>query len=226
VNSFWRVVGAVLARDVRAEWRRKDIFTTIVMFGLLTVMVFVFAFDPARHERADVVPGTLWASFLFAGILGLNRSASRDSQDDQISGVVTSPADRGALYLGKTLSNLLFMVIGEAIVLVAVAFFFDLDGRHLAPEFFALLVLGTLGFIGVGTIFALVSQKTRMQEVMTPILLLPVILPLLRAVIEGTKIVFDPTGNDGLGSWIQLAAGYDVIFLIAGFLLYGFVLED
>ena len=106
--SFWRIVGAVLSRDLRAEWRRKDIFTTIVMFGLLTVVVFVFAFDPARHAREEVVPGCLWTAFFFAGILGLNRSAARDGLDDQISGLVTSPADRGALYLGKLLYDTLF----------------------------------------------------------------------------------------------------------------------
>lgn len=226
MKGFFGIVAAVLARDVRAEWRRKDIFTTIVMFGLLTVTVFVFAFDPARQAREDIVPGTLWTAFIFAGILGLNRSAGRDSQDDQISGVVTSPADRGALYFGKVLSNLVFMVVGEAVVLIASAFMFDLDARHLTGMFFLLMALGTLGFIGVGTIFALVSQKTRMQEVMTPILLLPVITPLLRCVIEGTKIIFTPEGNDGLLPWIQLAAGYDIMFLTAGFLLYGFVLED
>lgn len=226
MNSFGRVVGAVIRRDVRAEWRRKDIFTTIVMFALLTVTVFVFAFDPARQLREDVVPGTLWTAFLFAGILGLNRSAGRDGQDDQISGVVTSPADRGALYLGKVLSNLVFMVIGELVVLVASAFMFDLDGRHLTGMFFLLLALGTLGFMGVGTVFALVSQKTRMQEVMTPILLLPVITPLLIGVVEGTKIIFTPGGNEGLSEWVQLVAIYDAIFLTAGFLLYGSVLED
>lgn len=226
MTAFWGIVAAVLARDVRAEWRRKDIFTTIVMFGLLTVVVFVFAFDPTRHTREDVVPGTLWTAFYFAGILGLNRSAGRDGQDDQISGVVTSPADRGALYFGKILSNLVFMGIGEIVILLFAILFFDLDGRHLTGPFFLLMMLGTIGFLAVGTVFAVVGQKTRLREVMLPVLLLPVLTPLLLGAVEGTAIILTPGADEGLGDWIQLVAVFDVIFLTAGFLLYGYVLED
>ena len=139
--SFWRVVKAVLARDVLAEWRRKDIFTTFVMFGLLTVVVFIFAFDPSRHERQDVVPGALWTAFFFAGILGLNRSAGRDSQDDFLHGLITSPADRGAMYFGKLIAHLVFMGVGEAVILALAVAFFNLDGRHLTPAFFLILLL-------------------------------------------------------------------------------------
>lgn len=224
--SFWRVVKAVLARDVIAEWRQKDIFTTFVMFGLLTVVVFVFAFDPSRHERQDVVPGALWTAFFFAGILGLNRSAGRDSQDDFLHGLITSPADRGAMYFGKLIAHLVFMGVGELVILALSIVFFDLDGRHLTPEFFLILVLGTIGYLAVGTIFAVVGQKTRLREVMLPVLLLPVLTPVLLGAVEGTAIIFTPGGNEGLWSWIQLLAAFDVMFITAGFLLYGLVLED
>lgn len=224
--SFWRVVQAVLARDVLAEWRRKDIFTTFVMFGLLTVVVFVFAFDPNRHAREDVVPGALWTAFFFAGILGLNRSAGRDSQDDFLHGLITSPADRGAMYFGKLTAHLVFMGVGELVILALSIVFFDLDGRHLTPEFFLILVLGTLGYLAVGTVFAVVGQKTRLQEVMLPVLLLPVLTPLLLAVVEGTAIIFTPETNEGLWHWIQLMVAFDVMFVTAGFLVYGLVLED
>lgn len=224
--SFWRVIGAVLTRDVLAEWRRKDIFTTFVMFGLLTVVVFVFAFDPTRHERQDVVPGALWTAFFFAGILGLNRSAGRDGQDDQLHGLITSPADRGALYFGKLIAHLVFMGVGELVILALSIVFFDLDGRHLTPAFFAIMVLGTIGYLSVGTVFAVVGQKTRLREVMLPVLLLPVLTPLLMAAVEGTAIIFTPGPNEGLGHWIQLMAGFDIMFMTAGFLVYGLVLED
>lgn len=226
MSSFTRIVGAVLARDVRAEWRRKDIFTTIVMFGLLTVVVFVFSFDPARHAREEVVPGALWTAFFFAGILGLNRSAARDGQDDQVAGLITSPADRGALYFGKLLAHLVFLLVGEAVILPLVVVWFDLGGRHLTGPFFLLIALGTLGFLAVGSVFAVVGQKTRLREVMLPVLLLPVLLPLLLACVEGTTIVLTPDTTEGLWDWVRLAAGFDAMYLVAGFLLYGFVLED
>jgi heme exporter protein B len=226
MRPFSRIVAAVLARDVRAEWRRKDIFTTIVMFGLLTVVVFVFSFDPARHSRGEVVPGALWTAIFFAGILGLNRSAARDGQDDQIAGLITSPADRGALYFGKLLAHLVFLLVGEAVILPLIIVWFDLGQQHLTAPFFLLLGLGTLGFLSVGSVFAVVGQKTRLREVMLPVLLLPVLLPLLLACVEGTAIVLTVGTSDGLWAWVRLATGFDVMYLVAGFLVYGFVLED
>jgi len=224
--NFWRVIRAVLARDVLAEWRRKDIFTTFVMFGLLTVVVFVFAFDPTRHVREDIVPGALWTAFFFAGILGLNRSAGRDGQDDQLHGLITSPADRGALYFGKLIAHFVFMGVGELVILALSIVFFDLDGRHLTPEFFAILILGTIGYLAVGTVFAVVGQKTRLREVMLPVLLLPVLTPLLMAAVEGTAIILTPGPDVGLGHWMQLMIAFDIMFMTAGFLVYGLVLED
>ena len=172
------------------------------------------------------MPGALWTAFFFAGILGLNRSAGRDSQDDFLHGLITSPADRGAMYFGKLTAHLVFMGVGELVILALSIVFFDLDGRHLTPEFFLILLLGTLGYLAVGTVFAVVGQKTRLREVMLPVLLLPVLTPLLLAVVEGTAIIFTPGTNEGLWSWIQLMAAFDIMFMTAGFLVYGLVLED
>ncbi len=224
--KFWRVTRAVLRRDILAEWRRKEIFITIAMFGLLTVVTFVFAFDPARHAREEILPGSLWTAIFFAGMLGLNRSASKDASDGGLDALISSPADRGALYLGKLASHALFMLVGEAVILVFVIAWFDLDGRHLRWPLFALLLLGTAGFLAVGTIFAVVGQKSRLREVMLPVLLIPVLTPLILAVVEGTAIVLTPGGDRGLQAWMQLAIGFDVLFVAAAFLLYGFVLED
>ncbi len=226
MRVFWEVTGAVFRRDLSAEWRQKDVLTTVIMFGLLTVVTFVFAFDPARHAREDVVPGCLWTAYLFAGMLGLGRSAARDSQDGGTIGLLLSPADRGAVYLGKFLSHSLFMAAGEAVVLIFSVVWFDLDQRHLTPWFFLVLLLGTLGFVAVGTVFAVVSQKSRLREVMLPVLLLPILAPMVMAAVEATTIILTPGGNEGLSAWLRLLSGFDFIFVVAGFLLYGFVLEE
>jgi heme exporter protein B len=226
VRAFLQVTRAVLRRDLSAEWRQKDVLTTVIMFGLLTVVTFVFAFDPARHAREDVVPGCLWTAYLFAGMLGLGRSAARDAQDGGTIGLLLSPADRGAIYLGKFLSHTVFMVAGEAVVLLFSIVWFDLDQRHLTPWFFLVLFLGTLGFVAVGTVFSVISQKSRLREVMLPVLLLPVLAPMVMAAVEATALILTPGGNEGLGSWLKLLVGFDLIFAVAGFLLYGFVLEE
>jgi heme exporter protein B len=213
-------------KDLSAEWRRKDVLTSVVMFGLITVVTFVFAFDPARHAREDIVPGCLWAAYLFAGILGLTRSAAKDSQDGGTQALLVSPADRGALYLGKLAALALFTLVGEAIVLLFAILWFDLGARHLTPAFFLIIALGTLGFVSVGTVFAAVSQKTRLREVMLPLLLLPVLSPIVMAAVEGTALVLSPAGTRGLGSWLQILAAFDIVFVTLGFLVYGYVLEE
>ncbi len=224
--SFWRVAHAVLRKDLSAEWRRKEVLTSIVMFGLLTVVTFVFAFDPSRHAREDVVPGCLWTAYLFAGMLGLSRSAAKDSQDGGMQALLVSPADRGAIYLGKLLSHAIFMVVGEVIVLLFAVLWFDLGSRQLTPAFFAFIVLGTLGFVAVGTVFAAVSQKTRLKEVMLPLLLLPVLSPIVMAAVEGTALVMSPEGPRGMKSWLQILVAFDIVFTTLGFLVYGYVLEE
>lgn len=221
-----RIVRAVLARDLLTEWRRKETVTTIVLFALLTVVTFVFSMDPARHDRADVLPAMLWTAFFFAGMLGLNRSAARDSGDGTLLGIVLSPVDRGWLYVGKLLSHAAFMLIGEAVVLLFTILWFDLDGRHLTPAFFSLLLLGTLGFLSVGNVFAVVGQKSKLREVMLPVLLLPVLSPLILGVAEATTLVLSEGSSEDLAQWIRLVVGFDILFLTVGFLVYGYVLED
>lgn len=226
MTRFWQVVGAIFRRDLSAEWRQKDVLTTVVMFGLLTVVTFVFAFDPARHAREEIVPGCLWTAYLFAGMLGLGRSAARDAQDGGTVGLLLSPADRGAVYLGKLFSHASFMIAGELVVLLFAIVWFDLDERHLTVPFFSIIALGTIGFVAVGTVFAVISQKSRLREVMLPVLLLPVLAPMVMAAVEGTALVLTPDAKESLGPWINLLVGFDVVFAVAGFLLYGFVLEE
>jgi heme exporter protein B len=216
---------AVLARELRAEWRRRETVTTIVLFALLTLVTFVFSFDPARHPREVVLPGALWTAVFFAGMLGLNRSAARDAADGGLLGVVLSPADRGLLYLAKLCAQLVFLSLAEAVLLVFAVLWFDLDGRHLRPAFFALLGLGSIGFLSVGTVFAVIGQKTRLREVMLPVLLLPVLSPLILGLAEGTAIVLAGS-QTALRPWFSLVGAFDLMFLTAGFLLYGFVLEE
>jgi heme exporter protein B len=225
VKTFWRVVGAVLRRDLRAELRRKEILITIGMFGLLTVVTFSFGFDTTEN-REDVLPGVMWTAFFFAGMLGLNRSAARDTIDGLLTGLRVSPADRGAVYVGKLLAHLVFMGLGELFVLVFLIGLFDLDQRHLQPQLFLLILVGTIGFLAVGTVFAVIGQKTRLREVMLPVLLLPILLPLVTSLVEGTALLLDPQAEGSLRDWLAIAVPFDVVFVAAGFLLYGYVLED
>lgn len=224
--SFWRVVAAVTTRDLRAEWRGREVLSTLALFSLLTVVVFVFSFDPSRHAREMVVPGTLWTSLYFAGLLGFSRSADRDARGGMLEQLRLSPADRGAVYVGKCLSHSVFLLAALVVVLPLMAVWFDLDGRHLTGPFFLLVALGLVAFVAVGTLFALVSSKSRLREVMLPVLLLPVLTPVVRAAVEGCALVISEGPWREVAEWVKVLAAFDGLFLVAGFLLYGHALEE
>jgi heme exporter protein B len=224
--SAWTLIRAVAYRDLRAELRNPETLLTIVLFALLTVFTFGFSFDTARTPREQVLPGILWTAFFFAGMLGLNRSAARDQADGVLTGIAMSPADRGWLYFAKILSHFVFMLVGEVVVLLLCIVWWNLRGEHLTGSFFLLLLLGTIGFLAVGIIFGVIGQKSRLKEVMLPVLLLPALFPIIVSVTQGMGLILAGDTSDKLLPWLQIVAFYDILFLGAGFLLYGLTLED
>ena len=216
---------ALVLKDVAIEMRRKESVASMMMFGLLVIVVFNFAFEPAGAERDLVAPGVLWVALTFAGIIGLNRTLAIDLDNDVMQGLLLAPVSRGGLYVGKVLSNFLFMLLADTVVLVLFVVFYDLplDGRLLWIALIA--VLGTLGFAVVGTILAAISAATRMREVMLPVLQIPLTLPMIMSAVGATALVL---GEDraGLGTWMNLLIGFDIIFFVISYLVFDYVVEE
>ncbi len=221
---FWSAVWAIFWKDVRAEFRTKDILTGMLVFAILAVLVFNFAFDLRVERPQTVIPGVMWVAIVFAGMLGLNRSFILEQDRGSLAGILLAPVDRSAIYAGKVLGNLVFMITVEVILLPVIVILFNVN--VLMPSVLFFVLLGTVGFAIVGTIFSAIAVNTRAREVMLPVLLLPVMVPVLIAAVKGTAGILDgETLAEQMGA-LRLLIAFDVIFLGMAFLTFDFVLEE
>ena len=219
-------IRALLWREVRGELRGREIVPIVVVFGLLILVIMNFAFEPSSEEAKLLAPGVLWVALAFSGILGVSRAASRDEENGALDGLLAAPIDRGTLYLGKMLSNLLFMLLAELVLIPVFLVLYDMATLENLAGMLPVVALGTIGFVAVGTIFAAVAASTRMREMLLPIVFLPVSVPILLAAVEATAIVLRGEETRYLFSWIRILLVADFIFLVLSYLLFEYVLED
>jgi heme exporter protein B len=217
---------AIFRKDLLAERRTKDVSVAILLFGFTVAVAFAFAFDPTSDEARRIAGGLLWLAFLFASLLGLNRSFARETANDCLQGLRLMPVDLGSIYLGKLLSNLLFMLAAELVLLPVFNIFFNLNLFERPGWLALILLLGTWGVASLGTIFSAVSANTRMRELMLPMLLLPLTIPVLIAAIESTTILLSGLPMREAELWIKLLAGFDVIFTVLAWLLFDSVVQE
>ena len=187
-TAFWRAVWAVLWKDLAAELRSREVLSAMFVFALLVLVIFNFALDLAPKARLDATPGVLWVTLTFAGTLGLNRSMAMEKDRGCLDGLLLAPVDRSAIYFGKMLSNWLLMLLVAAVVLPLYSAFYNLN--LMRPGLLLVVLLGSLGYIGVGTLLATMSVQARTREMLLPILLFPVVLPAAGCCKErpGTKL--------------------------------------
>jgi heme exporter protein B len=222
--NFWKAVGAIVWKDVRAELRTKDIFSSMFVFAVLSVLVFSFSFELRVPDMKMVVPGIIWVAISFAGTLGLNRAFVIEQDKGSLAGLLLAPVDRAAIYFGKMFGNLIFIFVVEIILLPLVMIFFNLS--LLTWQNILVLFLGTYGFAAVGTVFSAMAVNTRAREVMLPILLFPVLLPVLVAGVKMTGALIDGESLSSVANWLQLVAVYDAGFTVVAYLTFGFVVEE
>lgn len=219
-----QAIAAVVQKDIIAELRTKETLSTMLIFVLLAVFIFNFAFDLRVDNVRAVVPGVMWVAFIFAGVLGLNRSFIQEADKGCLDGLLMTPVDRSVIYFGKMMGNLIFMLVIDAIALPVFSVLFNL--MLVRWDIILIVILGTLGFAGVGTLFAAMTANTRAREVMLPLLLFPVALPLVLAAVKATAGVLDGVPLGDLMQWVNLLIGYDIIFLTVAFLTFDYVVES
>lgn len=220
-NSFDKVL-IILWKDVLSELRMKDIATSVIVFALLVIVVFNFAFEPGKIEL--VASGVLWVAFAFAGVLALNRSFTMEKERNCLEGLILCPVNREVIYLGKMLAALTFMLIVEAIILPVFSIFFNLP--IFMPKLVVIAVLATIGFASVGTLFSAIAVNTKAREIMLPILFLPIVSPVVIAAAQASGIVLQGGSWGNLWPWLQIIAAFDIIFLVVSALLFEFIIEE
>jgi heme exporter protein B len=219
-------IWAVFRKDLLIELRTKDSLNAMLFFGFVVLVVFNFALEAARDSIREVVPGVLWVAFVFAGTLGLNRMFASEKENSCLQGLLMVPMDRGILFLGKMLAASVFMLIAEVVIFIFSLVFFNLTVWGEIPYLAVVFVIGTLGFTAVGTILSAIAVNTRMREVLLPLILFPVVLPILVNAVEATNIILNTADYRALKLPLTIMSVFTVVFGTLAYLLFDFVLED
>jgi len=216
---------AVLWKDLLTEWRSRDRAIAMLLFSMLMVVIFHFSLPGgATTATRTYAPGLLWVAYVFAALLGLGRSFAIELENDAIEGLARAPVDRGWVLLGKTIANLLILGFVQAVTACIFALVFEMNLLPIALELIGVVALGSLGLCSVGTFFAAVAVRTRLREVMLPLLALPFYTPVLIAASRATNALFE-TGSVAFEP-IQFLIVTDASYLIVSFILSDFVLDE
>jgi heme exporter protein B len=224
VGRYWRKVWLIMAKDLRIELRAKEIIVVMAAFSVLAVIIFGMAYDLRVPQPTMVAPGVLWGVLLFSGTLGLNRSFSAEADRQTLMALLLAPIDRSALYLGKFLANLFFLLLMTVVLLPVILFIFDVNLFRF--WIIGALALGIIGYVGVGTLFAALTATIRARESMLPILLLPVMAPVFMAGLKVTEQVLDGRDWSNFQNWLGMLTAFDLIFLTAAFLVFDLIWEE
>ncbi len=223
--TFARRAWIVLWKDLLTERRSKESLNALFFFALLLLFLFEFALGPDRERLAAALPGLLWLGFVLAGLLGLGRTFVAERENDCWEGLVLTPGDKGAIYLGKFAVNFLLMAVVEVLLLALFGIFYNVDlWASLAP-LSVIMVLGTVGLAAVGTLFGAMTAQVRARELLFPLLLLPVQVPVLLGTVKATEAVLQGLALAEVGHWLKLLAAADLVYLVVGVLTFEFVLE-
>lgn len=223
-NNFMRAMFAVVQKDLAAEFRSRELLSAMLVFAILVILIFNFALELDIKVRQSVTAGVLWTTFAFAGTLGLNRSMAVEKDRGCLDGLLLAPVDRAAIYFGKVISNLAFMMIVEAIVLPIYSFLYNINLFN--PGLLLVVLLGSIGYTAVGTLLASMAVQARTRDVLLPILLFPVAIPVLLASVKASGGFLAGAELTEIMPSLNLLLVYDVIFISLAFMVFDSVVEE
>ena len=223
-SSFIQAVAAIVWKDLTAEYRSREMLSAMLVFSLLVILLFNFALELDAATRANVTSGVLWTTFIFAGTLGLNRSMAVEKDRGCLDGLLLAPVDRTAIYFGKAIGNLVFMLVVAAIVLPVFTILYNVNLLRL--DLLLVILLGSIGYVAVGTLLSAMSVQTRTRDVLLPILLFPVIIPVLVAAVKASSGFLQGLEMNEIQPWLTLLVTYDIIFTAVAFMVFDYVVEE
>jgi heme exporter protein B len=229
----WRRVTDILfaawliaRKDLSIEFRTRSAFFSAVVFALLGLVIFYYAWDPTAVTATDLAPGVLWVIFTFSGLLGLHRSFGVETADHAIDGLLASPVSREAIFLGKAIANLIFVGAVQAIAIPALALFYNLPIGNVAAPLIVIAILAAIGLVAVGTLFSAMAVNTRLAELLLPMLALPFFVPIVIAAAQATAKLLSGRPVVEVSAWVKLLLAFDIVFVAACTLAYPFTVED
>ncbi len=224
--SSWTATRDLVWKDLILEWRTREILTAMIVFAMLVAVVFNFAFSPSAQQAAALLPGMLWVTLAFASTLGLSRSFVLEREEQCLEALRLFPFDPSLIYLGKLTSNLLYLLAVEVFILPALAVASGLSLTATLPSLVLVLILGSIGLVAMGTLFSAMSVNTRIREVLLPVLLFPLAAPVL---ISGVRVMMGLLAGRTLTEvmvGVRILIAFDVIFVVVGYLIFEYVLEE
>ncbi len=224
VSAYLRMVGALIWKDLIAEIRSKELFGAMLVFAIAVILIFNFALELNIQVQSEVTSGILWVTFAFAGTLGLNRSMAIEKDMGCLDGLLLAPVDRSAIYFGKMFGNLILMLIVEAIVLPVYSALYSVN--LFQPGLLVVILLGSIGYTAIGTLLAFMSVQARTRDILLPILLFPIILPVLIAAVKASNGFLLGLEIADIRPWLNLLIVYDTISIAVAFMTFDFVVEE
>jgi len=224
VSGYFAKVFAILWKDILSELRTRETASAVLVFSILVIVIFNFAFEPDSDTIETVAPGILWVAFTFSGVLSLNRTFVLEKEKGCLEGLMLCPVSREVIYWGKMAASLAFMLIVEAIATPVFLILFDLP--LFVPELVLVIVLATVGFVAVGTLLSALATNTRARDTLLPILFFPLVVPVIIAAVKASETVLSGGAWDEMSTWLQVMAAFDVVFLVVPSLVFEFVIEE
>ena len=232
--SLWRAVAAIVRKDLQSERRTRQSLSSMTIFAALLLVIFNFTLGSDPQIAAELGPGILWASVIFMGTLGLNRSFAAEKEHLGMQGILLAPIDRSAIYFAKLISNTLLMVLVEIVLIPLFIIFFNLDLSSLPSSTLAELglvfFLGTVAYASIGTTLAAIAANSSLREIMLPLLLFPMVVPVVISATEATRMILVSEEVLAVGwtswSWIRVLLAFALIFIAASWMLFDYVVED
>ena len=224
MKSYLSAIRAVIWKDLTAEWRTRENLSAMLVFALLVILIFNFALDLDIRAQESLSAGVLWTTFIFAGTIGLNRSLAVEKDRGCLDGLLLAPVDRSVIYFGKAIGNLIFMLLVEIVVLPVYSFLYQVPVFQ--PGFLLVVLLGSIGYVAVGTLLATMVVQVRTRDILLPILLFPLTLPVIIPAVKASQgfLLMIPMAE--ITPWLNLLIVYDLIFTAAAFMVFDFVVEE
>jgi heme exporter protein B len=222
--KFWRNALAITRKDIVSELRSREVIISVLVFAVLAVLIFNFAFDTNQAGAKTATPGIIWVTFAFAGTLSLNRAFITERESGCMEALLMSPISRESIFVGKAIGSLIFMLPIEFIVLWVFQLLFNVTVIN--GQVVVITLLTTVGFASVGTLFAAMAVNTRARELVLPILFLPVISPLIVSAVKATALALTGGTWGDMLQWLEIIVGFDIIFVTASYLVFDFVVEE
>ena len=227
--AYWAQIFNIVKKDITTELRAKEAVSAMLVFGLMVIVVFSFAFPRVLGgtlEQIEIAPGLLWVAFIFAGILGLNHSFAAEHENNCLQGMMLAPIPRSVIYIGKLAGNFIFMLLAELIMLGFFIWLFDVRFTGRWHLLLLTIVLGTIAFAIIGTMFSAISSGTRMRIFLLPLLQFPIVVPAIIFAVEATHALLVEDSLISFYVWMIRLLFFNIIFFTICVLLFEYILEE